>query len=441
MFYNIYMWPTTEACFSDLAFIVKKSIERAGYKCEMYGVVRRDCCNIVFGANACSHLPSKDPLPADSIIVQFEQLYDESPFVTPAYMDLLKQFEVWDYNESNRTWLKEKLGIDVKLLKIGFESEFELPINPDLEKDVDVLFYGALNDRRKLIRDGLQTRLPDKNIVFRDNNLWASERNSLISRAKCVLNIHLYDAKLFEFPRVSFLLNSGAFVISETSTNDSEYINLRNGIVICEYDEIVDKVVEMLGDSARRQRISDTGYDIFRREVSSVPLEPSESEDPVRDSYKFRLYRKIMIYNEEFGDLLDLIYDTAKQCSTWCDFSSYDTYLSIWPLLKACVKVRDKNCAEENTQTLSLLRADVPPNEVFEFARALSVELDLLDDPEDVKEFDCVVFSGITTETIELWAPKVKKFCIVFSPNPTPLILAGFTRNSYGAFVVFERLS
>lgn len=426
------MWPYTQACFCDLAFIIRKAIERAGYVCLSTNMFLRDCTNVVLGANMCVRYPPDEPIPEDSIIVQFEQLHDKSMHCTPEYLDMLSTHEVWDYNEANQKWLKDKLGLDVPLLKIGYEPEFEIR-NP-IEKDIDVLFYGVLNERRKTIRDECILRLPGRKIVFRDD-LWDNERNDCILRAKCVLNIHAYEAMLFEYPRVSYLLNLGAFVISEVSNNDSEYAFLKNGICVCEYNQIVDSVVEMLDDDARRQRVSDTGYDIFRREVSSVPLMSHVSESSISDCYKYRLKRRFMIYDAEYDGHLSILYSLAKTCSSFLEFSSYKSTLAIWPLLKVCSKAT----ATSTSPKLSLLRETLPNSELFDFISGLAIDVEILDDPEEPKDFDFIVFSGISNDTIQIWAPHVKSTCCVFSPQPTSLELPHFTKTVEGAYMIFVR--
>jgi hypothetical protein len=48
-------------------------------------------------------------------------------------------------------------------------------------------------------------------------DVWGPARDELIARAKVVLNLHYYEAAIFEQVRVSYLLNNEALVISESS--------------------------------------------------------------------------------------------------------------------------------------------------------------------------------------------------------------------------------
>ena len=438
MFYNIVIWTGTYQCFCDLAKIIQISIEKLGYQCMISEKIFRDCCNLILGANACKNVALECNIPADSIIVQFEQLYDESPQCTKQYLDLLKEYEVWDYNETNVLWLKNTLGIDAKMLKIGYESSFEIPkiVGGDSAKDIDVLFYGALNDRRQKIQNELKTRFPNKNIQFHYNNLWGWARDELIARSKIVLNLHYYDAKLFEYPRVSYLLNSGAFVISETSANDCDYSFIKQGLVICSYSEICNAVERFLDPSSdeTRRRISDTGYDLFKQQVSSVPLDKSDSDTPEFDSYKYRLWRKVMIYNNDYDDSMKELYEKAKECSTVCDFSGYDTVLSVWQIMKACVKTHCQLTVIREGLNVGVL------SELREFINKLNIKVRITDDFDDSDSFDMVVFSGLNDEIISEWTSKINKVCYVFSLAEMELELQGFNRRFNGTFTVYERI-
>lgn len=435
MFYNCIIWPGTESWFVELAFIVQKSIQRLGYECIRSSKPRLDCINVIIGANACAKNPCPGKIPKDSIIINFEQMYQESPHLTPEYIKLLKKYEVWDYNEHNFKWLKDNLNITSKILKIGYEQEFEIPkllALTEIKEDIDVLFYGHLNERRLAILTELQKRFPDKNICFRSNNLWAKERDEHILRAKIVLNLHLYDAKLFEYPRVSFLLNNGKFVISETSTNDSEYQFLKNALVICEYDKVCDMVEKYLFDSVSRRQIADMGYDIFKQQKSSVPL-PELEGITTQSCYEYRLNKRLSVYTSRFGEMLNILEAQLEECInnktisssdapsefSVCDISNFDNVYSVWTFLD----VAFKNTSKLNTPfILECVRNKIQEEDIFElteFSKVLNVQIKFtkVNNLNTSHGWDFVFINSLPFDRITNISKKVRKCLIVFSSS------------------------
>ena len=274
MNYNIFIWPTTYQCFYDLALLIKSTIDDCEGHCTL-GDINADRINILLGANACCRHKIEDEIPDNSVIVNFEQLYDQSFWITKEYLDLMKNYQLWDYNKSNQKWLKERLGKEVPLIRLGYASHQEL-IDQSVEKDIDVLFYGGKSDRRSYIESVLRERLPDKKIVFRYNDLWDLEKLDLISRSKIVLNIHYYCTCLFEYPRVLQLLSNSKFVISEYSNDMSEYLFISKGLVCCPYTSLVNKVVYYLEHLDEAEQIAATGYQI----VNKLPTILPEFVDP-----------------------------------------------------------------------------------------------------------------------------------------------------------------
>lgn len=171
--------------------------------------------NIVLGANLLQPATFAQ-LPKGTIIYNFEQLGNKSAWDTPELRWLLSNFQVWDYSTENLQYL-ETLVMDQspKLAPIGYcaaLSRIEKPV----EQDIDVLFYGSLNERRKMVLDSL--REAGLNVVHLFG-VYGEERDAHIARAKVVLNIHFYDTKTFETARVSYLLANKKAVVSEFGSN------------------------------------------------------------------------------------------------------------------------------------------------------------------------------------------------------------------------------
>jgi hypothetical protein len=94
-----------------------------------------------------------------------------------------------------------------------------LPINikaykKNIDKDIDILFFGRASDRRRSIFDKLKEA--GLKFVWIENGLDWEELSSMISRSKVVLNITAENIDNFE-PRILLALSGGACVITELS--------------------------------------------------------------------------------------------------------------------------------------------------------------------------------------------------------------------------------
>jgi len=212
---------------------------------------------IVLGAGLLPrlNLPS---LPSDLILFNLEQVQPNSPWFTAAYLDLLRNFPVWDYSRQNIRELR-RLGIThVTFCGIGYEPE--LSRIPAAEEDIDILFYGSINERRKKILDGLLQAGVKLKPLF---GLYGEERDAFIARSKIILNIHFYDARVFEIVRISYLLANKKFVISEGGDGDEQARRFAPGIVFSRYQKLLDTCLHYLQLEWERRKIAARGFQLF----------------------------------------------------------------------------------------------------------------------------------------------------------------------------------
>jgi hypothetical protein len=172
--------------------------------------------------------------------------------------------EIWDYSRQNIKFLG-KLGLSAQYLPPGFHEKLET-IQP-AEKDIDILFYGLLNERRRKILHSLQKQNRFKTVIL--NGAFGEERDRYIARAKIVLNAHFYKTQIFEAIRVSYLLNNKVFVISEQSV---DYPYPKVDLVRAPYAEIVDTCRQYLADYASAQKIAELNYQQFKENYPMTKL-------------------------------------------------------------------------------------------------------------------------------------------------------------------------
>ncbi|MFJ8106285.1 glycosyltransferase [Streptomyces sp. NPDC096132] len=214
--------------------------------------------HIVLGCNLLPSYPVD--IPDDAILYNLEQIQGGSPWVTEELLRLFRKHTVWDYSTLNIRAL-ERMGVhDVHHVPIGHVPELER-MRPAPEEDIDVLFVGSLNERRlETIR---QLEAAGLNAVARFG-LYGDERDALIARAKIVLNVHFYEAKVFEIVRVSYLLANGRFVVSERGSGPEEEAPFADGAAFGDYAEIVDLCRYYVDHDDERRARAERGRSIMR---------------------------------------------------------------------------------------------------------------------------------------------------------------------------------
>ncbi|MEY8017667.1 hypothetical protein [Mycobacterium servetii] len=198
-------------------------------------------------------------LPKNPIFYNLEQLGDDLPWMAmPEFVDLFRRYPAWDYSQANIERLAA-MGLPRPIyVPIGYVSELTR-IAPAPE-DIDVLFYGALNGRRyAVLRD-----LHDRGLRVKWlTGAYGARRDAWIARSKIVLNVHYWDAKIFEITRVSYLLANRRAVVSERGADPTLERDLQSGVAFADYDGLVDRCVELVGDERARRELAERGYQAF----------------------------------------------------------------------------------------------------------------------------------------------------------------------------------
>jgi hypothetical protein len=255
---------------------------------------------IVLGANHLVHYGLKAP--KKPIFYNLEQLGDDSPWMAlPAFVDLLRRYPTWDYSEANIEYLAA-LGLPrPTYVPIGYVPELTR-IAPAAE-DIDVLFYGMLSKRRyAVLRD-----LHDKGLRVKWlSGILGASRDAWIARSKVVLNIHYWDAKIFEIARVSYLLANRRAVVSERGADPALENELACGVAFADYDELVDRCVELVGDERARRELAERGYQAFSaRDQAAIVQRALSGLEDVTHQITARHDPRIDVRREDQGHSAD----------------------------------------------------------------------------------------------------------------------------------------
>ncbi|MDR3298437.1 MAG: methyltransferase domain-containing protein [Candidatus Accumulibacter sp.] len=226
-----------------------------------------DRVNIVLGAHLLD-AGTMNAIPPETILYNSEQIDDRSARIMPAYLDLLKKCEVWDYNQENHRRLKERGVHNAKYVPIGYVPQLTR-ISVGVPQDIDVLFYGSINERRRaileeLIQKGLRVEFL--------HGVYREERDLYIARSKVILNLHYHDANIFEIVRVSWLLANEKAVVAECGDPTALEADIREAIRAVPYDRLVETCMELVANAEERNKLSRNGLEIFSRRGESEIL-------------------------------------------------------------------------------------------------------------------------------------------------------------------------
>lgn len=277
--------------FREVAETLLYGLRRLGHQVAILeNVVDPQATNIILGAHLLAEQEYRS-LPSGSIIYNLEQLGSEH--LSEAYYRLAEQYKIWDYSPINiERWKAQTCAFSPQLVEIGYVPELSR-IASNMEQDIDVLFYGSLNEKRIAVLRQLEQAGVRVHAVF---GVYGKQRDDLIARSKIVLNLHCYEAKLFEIVRVSYLLANSKAIVSEMAPDIGEF---QNAVAVFPYEKIVEGCLALLKDEERRKKLEKQGFHFFSQwdavQILERSLPPSAHERTVNREQELRtLYLDMM---------------------------------------------------------------------------------------------------------------------------------------------------
>jgi hypothetical protein len=238
-------------CFLEVAHLLRYGLEDLGYQVIFGNGLQKDSLNIVLGY----HLLWGKRLPNgyNCIIYQLEQLSEKEEWQCPFLETLRSPCIVWDFSEENIRFLAQR-GIRAIYKPIGFHPKMQRVAHHPV-KDVDILFYGSMNERRQRVLAELAKRFNLKSLF----GAYGEQRDVWISRSKIVLAVHFYETKLYDEVRLSYLLNNKVFTVVE----DSLHKKYEDFIVYADYDRLVETCEFYLQNESLRIKAAEKAYRCF----------------------------------------------------------------------------------------------------------------------------------------------------------------------------------
>lgn len=211
---------------------------------------------VIFGAHLLD-APDARRLPASSIIYNLEQVSPSSPWSSPTYFDLLRRCRVWDYSARNISALAQ-LGVSGRVAHVPVGYMPQLTRIPSSEvEDIDVLFYGSINERRAQVIDQLRQMGLNAQAVF---GVYGRPRDELMSRAKVILNLHYYETSIFELVRVSYALANRKAVVAEFHGGTEIDDDMADAVELAPYPQLAASCARLVADKQARKALAERGF-------------------------------------------------------------------------------------------------------------------------------------------------------------------------------------
>lgn len=164
----------------------------------------------------------KFELPKNKYILYQTEQYNQPNM--PKISDTLIQdcYTIYDYSNINLKYYNKNFVKNIKILTPLIDSSF-LSQNITFDKDIDILFIGTINERRKKILEKLDEWCKNNNYNIKIvSNIFGDELIKIINKSKLIINLHYYDNAILEVFRLHDILPYSCQIISENPGNEEE---------------------------------------------------------------------------------------------------------------------------------------------------------------------------------------------------------------------------
>ena len=271
-------------CFIDVARFFRYHLRKSRPSAEVIiskNRLQKEAINIIFGA----HIGFEPTLlkDFDCIIVNLEQLGNGGRAISPDYIHLLKEAWVIDYDITNKNAYKDDDDEHFAAISFGYapylspNSRKRSP-KPIAERELDVVFYGSMNETRRSTIKTLQTEGIDIKVI---NNVFGPERDEILDEAKLILNLPYYEKGAFEQVRAFHALSLGT-PFASLQRNEAKTTSIAphflNSIFLIQENEILDffsktfKSDQFYLQCAKKSKLFENSFDIlvFQEAISLI---------------------------------------------------------------------------------------------------------------------------------------------------------------------------
>ncbi len=252
--------PENPSCFDDAILPLYFALKKLGFEVETrVNSLHPTAKNILFGANQYARLPLED-IPRNSILFNLEQLSSGDTWFTPRYVEMLRLFPVWDYSARNCAGLASRFGVTATHVPLGYVEEMTR-LAQNRHPLYDVLFYGALNERRRTVIEALHKT--GARVFLPAGMLAGVERDQLIVQSALVLNVHYYLPASLEVVRLGYLWANKRAVVSEREEHTEIPSGLETACAYAAHEDLVFAAHKLIRDKSARERQAKEGFRAF----------------------------------------------------------------------------------------------------------------------------------------------------------------------------------
>ncbi len=199
-------------------------------------------------------------LPPQCILYNLEQLDDRRAALRERLARLGGTCELWDYSPRNIAILQAGgFPAPVQWVPVGMVPSLCRIPKPAVQ-DIDVLFYGSVNERRARVLRDLEDAGLKVHCLF---GVYGAERDAFIARAKVVLNLHYYDTSIFELVRVSYLWANRKAVVAECHARTELEAGLEDAACFVPYEDLVAACTRLAADAEGRADLERRAYEVM----------------------------------------------------------------------------------------------------------------------------------------------------------------------------------
>ena len=254
--------------YREVIDTIKWGLQQLGHDVnETLNTIEPGKVNVLFGGQMLE-LEEIVKLPENTIFYHLEQLSAlEKKHVRMSVKVLSKKFQLWDYSRANLAkWQDLGTLLPVKHVPIGYAEP--LTHIEKGEEDIDVLFYGVPGQNRLYaIVEACNRRLK----VVYACGLYGASRDSLIARSKIVLNVNIYDSKIFEEVRVSYLLANRKAVVADAHPDTRIEDDMRFAVRFSPLNQIAEACQQLIADDDARHALEEAGFEaIKQRDIRKI---------------------------------------------------------------------------------------------------------------------------------------------------------------------------
>jgi len=153
------------------------------------------------------------------------------------------------------------------LVPVGYAPVLSRIARPETQ-DIDVLFYGAVNEGRLAAFQALARR--ELRTAFL-THIYGRTRDEMIARSNLIANVRGSRAAIFEVVRVSYLMANRKAVLAPIEPETEIEADIRSGVIACDPPDFAAKAQALAADDAARAEAEDRGLSvILKRDIRQI---------------------------------------------------------------------------------------------------------------------------------------------------------------------------